>query len=182
VKPEIDLSTCTEAELWHHVAAHLEASGVGVVLVGGAVVAIYTEGAYRSGDLDFVPEELFENRLQACMEEIGFHLEGRHFEHPSCPHLFVEFVAGPLGIGNDVSIVPREEDVQGRTLKILSPTDCVRDRLASYIHFRARECLDQALLVVRAQAVDWDAIERWCLGEGPRGVEAFEELKRLARR
>jgi hypothetical protein len=36
----IDLSTCSEAELWRHVATHLEASGIGVILVGGAVVAI----------------------------------------------------------------------------------------------------------------------------------------------
>ena len=52
---ELDLSTCTEAQLWRHVASHLEANGIAVVLVGGAVVAVYTDGAYRSGDLDFVP-------------------------------------------------------------------------------------------------------------------------------
>ena len=52
----IDLATCTEAELWRFVASHLEGQGIGVVLVGGAVVAVYTEGAYRSGDLDFVDQ------------------------------------------------------------------------------------------------------------------------------
>lgn len=30
--------------------------GIDPVLVGGAVVAIYTGGIYRSGDLDLVPE------------------------------------------------------------------------------------------------------------------------------
>jgi hypothetical protein len=174
---DFDVSCCSELELWHHVATHLEAHGIGVVLVGGAVVAIYTDGAYRSGDLDFVPEDLFGDRVEACMAEIGFRRHGRHFEHPDCRHLFVEFVAGPLGIGDDVNIVPREEPLRGQVLKILSPTDCVRDRLASYIHFDARECLDQAVLVARAQIVDWDTIERWCLDEGARS--GFEDLRRL---
>lgn len=178
---ELDLSTCTEAELWRHVAAHLEANDIPVVLVGGAVVAIYTDGAYRSGDLDFVPLGLFGAPVDTCMAEIGFHRHGRHFEHPDCPHLFVEFVAPPLGIGADVHIVPRGEPFAGRTLKILSPTDCVRDRLASYIHFGARECLDQAALVARKHPVDWRVIEGWCRGEGAGGPAAFGELKRLAR-
>jgi len=179
VSEALDLSMCTEAELWRHVAVHLEAHGIGVVLVGGAVVAIYTDGAYRSGDLDFVPGDLFGRPVDECMAKIGFHRRGRHFEHPECPHLFVEFVAPPLGIGDDGNIVPREETVSGQILKILSPTDCVRDRLASYIHFRARECLEQATLVARAQTVDWKKIERWCHEEGSGGVEAFEELRRL---
>jgi hypothetical protein len=86
------------------------------------VVAIYTEGAYRSGDLDFVPTSLFGPAVDECMARIGFVREGRHFEHPDCPHLFVEFVAPPLGIGADTEIVPRKETVSGQTIKILSPT------------------------------------------------------------
>ena len=177
---DFDISSCSEADLWRHVATHLEAHGIGVVLVGGAVVAIYTDGAYRSGDLDFVPQDLFGNQVETCLAKIGFQRRGRHFEHPDCSHLFVEFVAGPLGIGDDVNIVPNEETVGRQTLKILSPTDCVRDRLASYIHFEARECLDQAALVARAQVIDWDKVERWCLDEGARGATAFEDLRRIS--
>lgn len=176
----IDFATCTEAQLWHFVGSHLESRGIGVVLVGGAVVSVYTDGAYRSGDLDFVEEELFGDRTGAAMLELGFQREGRHFVHPDCRHLFVEFVSGPLGIGADEKIVPREEPVDGNVLKILSPTDCVRDRLASYIHFHARECLDQAALVAKAQPVDWGKVESWCRGEGVGGSRAYEELKRLA--
>jgi len=175
-----DFAGCNETELWHHVGVHLEARGVGVVLVGGAVVAVYSEGAYQSGDLDFVRDELFEDRVEGCMEELGFRRRGRHYEHPDCPHLVVEFLSPPLGIGDDVDIVPRSETVGGQTLKILSPTDCVRDRLASYIYFRARECLDQAVLVARAQVVDWDKIERWCRAEGHVGDSAFAKLRSLA--
>ena len=178
---EFDIATCTEAELWRHVAAHLAARGDPAVLVGGAVVAIYTEGAYRSGDLDLVLEDLMGSNVDAHMSQIGFQRRGRYFEHPKCPHLFVEFVAGPVGIGNDTNIEPDEVLVNGQTIKLLSPTDCVRDRLASYIHFGARECLDQAVLVARSHSVDWTRIESWCRGEGPSGPLAYQDLERLAR-
>lgn len=178
---EFDHSTCTEAQLWRHVAGHLESRGIGVVLVGGAVVAVHTEGAYRSGDLDFVPERLFEERIEACMGDIGFLRRGRHYEHPACGHLFVEFVSGPLGIGEDLAIEPDRVVADGHELKLLSPTDCVRDRLASYIHFQARECLDQAVLVAKARSVDWEKIERWCRDEGVGGEQAFADLSRLCR-
>jgi hypothetical protein len=180
VSSAIDLASCTEEQLWRHVASHLEASGLRVVLVGGAVVSIYSGGLYRSGDLDFVPGASRGQSAEAAMAEIGFERVGSYYRHPRCAHLFVQFVSGPLGIGDDLGIEPVEVEHEGVTLRILSPTDCVRDRLASYIHFEARECLDQAVLVARARQVDWSRIEEWCRAEGRGGVEAFEQLTRLA--
>ncbi len=63
---------CTEEELWKYVAHHLEQSGIESVLVGGAVVAIYTEGLYQSGDLDIVPDEFQRSKIVSVLEEIGF--------------------------------------------------------------------------------------------------------------
>lgn len=148
-----------------------------MVLVGGAVVAIYSGGAYRSGDLDFVPSAYFGPGVEEAMAEIGFQRDGRHYVHPECEHLFVDFVSGPLGIGENTKVVP-DEVVEGDVrIKLLSPTDCVCDRLASYIHYRAREALDQAALVARARAVDWTRIERWCRAEG--APAAYADLRRL---
>jgi hypothetical protein len=175
----IHFATCTEEELWRFVATHLERNGIGVVLVGGAVVSVHSRGAYRSGDLDFVPEALFSKTPDDAMAEIGFHRTGRHSVHPDCHHLFVEFVAGPLGIGEDHHIVPQEMDEGDVSIKLLSPTDCVRDRLASYIHFGARECLDQAALVARAHSLDWEKVERWCQEEGSGGPVAYADLRRI---
>lgn len=86
------------------------------------------------------------------MKEIGFEKKDmRHYVHPDCKHLFVEFPGGPpLGIGEDNDITPDEVEVEGQVIKIFFPTDCVKDRLASYIHFKAPECLDQAVMVARA--------------------------------
>jgi len=178
----IDLETCTIEELWQFVASHLEKRGIGVVLVGGAVVSVYSAGAYLSGDLDFVKETLVVYQdVEAAMAEIGFQKQGRHYVHPECSHLFVDFVSGPLGIGEDTRIVPQEVDVDGVTIKLLSPTDCVRDRLAGFIHYGTRDHMDQAVLVATSRPVDWDVIEKWASREGPGGREAYAELRRRAR-
>lgn len=100
------------------------------------------------------------------MNEIGFKKHGRHYIHPDCKHLFVEFPGGPpLGIGEDNTIVPDEVEVSGTIIKILSPTDCVKDRLASYIHFKALEGIDQAVLVAKNQDVNLSSIKKWCKNE-----------------
>ena len=176
----MDLSGCTVEQLWRFVASHLETRGIGVVLVGGAVVSVYSDGAYVSGDLDFVREALLPENVEGAMAEIGFHKEGRHYRHEDCPHLFVEFVPGPLGIGADTDIEPVRIAAGETRIKLLSPTDSVRDRLAGFIHFGHRDYMDQALLVASAHAIDWDKVERWSRGESPDGPAAFAELRRRA--
>ena len=178
----MDFSRCTVEDLWRFVAAHLENRGIGVVLVGGAVVSVYTEGAFVSGDLDFVREALFAEDVEGVMAEIGFRREGGHYRHPGCSHLFVEFVPGPLGIGEDTDIEPARMSEGTSILKILSPTDSVRDRLSGFIHFGSRSYMDQAVVVASAHSVDWDKIERSCQRESPNGPEAFAELRRRAAR
>ena len=173
----IRFESCTESELWEYVASRLQQNGIESVLVGGAVVSIYSSGAYRSGDLDLIVGALFRDRLPKAMASIGFQKKGRHYIHPSCSHLFVEFPPGPLAIGDDTSIQPDQKAVNGAVIKILSPTDCIRDRLASFIHFRSRDALDQAVLVARTQPFDINRIRSWCLKEKAEG--AWEEFRRL---
>jgi hypothetical protein len=170
-------ANCTEEELWKYVASHLSKNGVDTLLVGGAVVAIYSEGAYKSGDLDFVQITFFNRKLPALMKEIGFEVrESRHYSHPKCKHLIIDFVSGPPGIGEDTQIIPAEMKVNGAVIKLYSPTDCIRDRLASYIHFKAPEGLDQAVLVAQKQPFDRAKVKQWCKEEGaPQAFLDFEE-------
>lgn len=99
---------------------------------------MYSQGAYRSGDLDFVLEELFAEPLEGCLAELGFSRQDRYFVHPNCEHLFIEFVAGPLGIGDDANIVPDTQIVNGQTLRILSlRTAFATDSLATSTSRRA---------------------------------------------
>lgn len=96
---------------------------------------------------------------------MGFEKVGRHYKHPECGHLYLEFATFPASIGDDYNIIPAEIENEGLIIKIFSPTDCVRDRLASYAFFNARECLDQALLVAREHPVNFKKIEDWCRSE-----------------
>lgn len=175
---EPDWKKCTEEELWKYVAKHLAKNGVDTVLVGGAVVAIYTDGAYRSGDLDLVQLGFLGNKIPELMKQIGFQVtKSRHYSHPSCDHLIVDFASGPPGIGDDYKIEPAEVKVEGTVIKLYSPTDCIRDRLASYIHFKAAECLDQAVLVAKKHPFDRTKVKKWCANEGvPNAFKEFEEL------
>ena len=79
---------------------------------------------------------VFDEEIPEIMKSIGFkRKQGRHYTHTQCK-LFVEFVVGPAGIGDDIQIKPAKKNVDGQVLYIYSPSDCIRDRLASYIHFR----------------------------------------------
>lgn len=174
---EPDWTTCTEEQLWRYVAWHLEGAGIRSVLVGGAVVAIHTEGLYRSGDLDMVPDDLGRGRLPEVLARLGFEpSRSRYFKHPACAHLFLEFPRGPVEIGEHFPVIPEEIEVEGRTLRLLSPTDSVKDRLAGYIHWKSRANFEQAVLICRRQPgrVDLNAVRKWCSGEG--GDTAYEEL------
>ena len=158
---------------------HLEGAGIGSVLVGGAVVAIHTEGLYRSGDLDLVPDHFDRKQIEGVLRGLGFEpSKSRYFRHPQCPHLFLEFPRGPVEIGEEFPVVPDEIEVMGRKLRLLSPTDSVKDRLAGYIHWNSRANFEQAVLICRRQSVrvDMEQVRRWCEREG--GLEAFEELVR----
>jgi hypothetical protein len=179
----IDFATCTEETLWHYVASHLASEGIETILVGGAVVSIYSEGAYRSGDLDLVLGSMFVKNLDQAMQKIGFKKKGRHFEHPDCKHLFVEFPGTPpLGIGSDYRIQPDELTIEHQIIKILSPTDCVKDRLASFIYFNDREGLEQAILVARRQQIDLKSVQKWCEAEGhPEAYQTFSEKLKLGK-
>lgn len=169
--------TCDENELWRYVAWHLEGEGISCVLVGGAVVSIYSKGAYRSGDLDMITEK--RRLLPEALAKIGFQPSKSHyFKHPECDHLVLEFPKGPVELGEQYPVIPAEVIVEGRVIKLLSPTDCVKDRMASFIHWKSKDAFNQAVLVCRTQAenINMKELADWCEREG--SSSAFQELKR----
>jgi len=60
-------------------------------------------------------------------------------------------------------------------LRLLSPTDCVKDRLAAYYYHHDRQCLEQACLVVKYSDVDLAEVERWSVHEGEK--VKFSEIR-----
>jgi hypothetical protein len=141
-------------------------NGIEVVLSGGACVSIYTQNKYISYDLDFVlVSSVGRKPIKSAMKTLGFNEDGRHFRHPDTPFL-VEFLSPPLSVGQEPVREIREIQRGKRILRLLSPTDCVKDRLAAFYHWNDRQSLDQAILVCRDAKVDFQEVKRWSIGEG----------------
>jgi hypothetical protein len=170
----------TQGELAAFVQSNLRKFGVDVVLSGGATVAIYSNNKYVSNDLDFIDLYFSKRQLiREAMESMGFKEKGRYFRHPDTKY-FVEFPPGPLTVGEDAVTDIHEIKYSTGLLRIISPTDCVKDRLACYYHWGDGQCLHQALLVAQEHKIEIGKIKRWSLAEGK--LDEFNEFKkRLAR-
>jgi hypothetical protein len=59
-------------------------------------------------------------------------------------------------------------------LRLLSPTDCVKDRLAAYYHWNDRQGLNQAVMVSARHPVSIEKVKRWSKTEG--FTEKFEDF------
>jgi len=147
------------------VCNHLQRHGIEAVLTGGAVVSIYTGSAYKSFDLDFI--SWVDNKaLQKAMEDLGFKKDaGRYYVHPGT-NFYVEFPAPPLSIGNQPIHTWNIIESNHGTLKLLTPTHCVMDRLAAFYYWKDFESLEQALLVALCQDIDLAEIQAWSEKEG----------------
>jgi len=156
----------TQAEVAAYVQDHLRKRGIEVVLSGGATVAIYTSDKYVSYDIDLVNIYAVDRKkIKTAMEEIGFREVGRHFEYPGT-QIFVEFPPGPLSVGEEAIQQVVEIEYETGILKVISPTECVKDRLSAYYHWGDQQCLTQAILVAQDNKIDMDEIRRWSKAEG----------------
>lgn len=160
----------TQPEIGAYIHTHLRSRGIDVVLSGGAAVAIYSAGMYVSQDIDLVRGYTASLRaIATAMDEIGFkEAYGRYFKHPHAEHL-VEFPPGPLTVGEEPVRQVDELAFSTGTLRLISPTDCVKDRLAAFYHFGDRQGLIQASMVASRNRVDIEEIRRWSKGEGQLG-------------
>ncbi|MBU0714252.1 MAG: hypothetical protein KJ964_02710 [Verrucomicrobia bacterium] len=105
---------------------------------------------------------------------MGFSENGRYFKHPDSD-FFIEFPKGPPSVGEEpVKEIHDRHEATG-ILKIISPTDCVKDRLTWFYYDNDRQCLEQAVLVARENAIDLGEIERWSASEGKRNL--FQQIR-----
>jgi hypothetical protein len=162
----------TRAELAAIICRALAALDDEPVLVGGAVVSIYSDGRYVSDDLDFVTWRP-ERRYRPLLEALGFAKRGSWWVHPNTDFL-VQFVNPPVMVGNKHVRVPARLSTREGELAILSPLDCVLDRLAWHLDRGDAQTLAQAIDVARAHEVPVAEIERWLAGE--RWPEERKEL------
>jgi len=158
----------SQAELAAYVHSRLREEGIDVVLTGGAAVSIHSSNRYVSHDVDFVATGLASRaQIKRAMERLGFQEVGRHYEHPDSKW-FVEFPGGPPSVGMEPITHIEEMRFTTGTLRLLSATDCVKDRLSAYYHWHDRQSLQQACLVAADHAIDLVEVKRWSEVEGKR--------------
>lgn len=137
--------------------------GMKTILVGGACVAIYSHNRYVSYDLDFITFET-SGKIKKALSELGFELKGKYYSHPDCPY-FIEFVSPPIAVGDEIVEEFRTLHTPFGQVELLTPTDCVKDRLASFFHWNDRQALEQAIMVSQDQKINLKEIERWAKAE-----------------
>ena len=169
------IAEMTLAELAAYIWTHLNKHGIHCVLSGGACVSIYSSNKYQSYDLDFVENvTTSRKKLKQVLAIIGFDEENRYFKHGETKFI-LEFPAGPLSIGSEPVKHVVNLKLHTGNLALLSPTDCVKDRLAAYYHWHDLQCLEQAILVASNNTIDMKEIQRWSEIEN-KAVE-FQQIK-----
>ncbi len=162
----------TLAELAAIVSEGLARAGITAILSGGAAVSIYSENRFKSEDLDFVTIARVEE-LKKALEPLGFKHTGTPrlsvFEHPETSW-YLEFPPAPLGFGGTY-IDPSECTLLKTsvgTIRIITPTHSIMDRLNAAAAWSEEQSLEQALLVAEHQRdnIDWDELDRWVVREG----------------
>jgi hypothetical protein len=153
-------------ELGAFICEALMTKDIDVVLSGGSCVEIYSQGTYTSYDLDFINRyNESKKKISEVMFSLGFTQENRYYIHDDIKYL-IEFPPGPLGVGdapvNEVNKIKTETGV----LRLLSPTDCIKDRLAAYYHWNDEQSLQQAIWITEKNKYDLDSIKKWSDLEG----------------
>ena len=169
----------TREQLGGLVCETLFAHGMDAVLSGGSCVSIWSNNAYVSDDLDMIIRGMAtRSRIARALADLGFTPDksgSRYFTHPDIK-LSLEFPSGPLMVGDEHVTDVETISTDHGTLKLLTPTDCVKDRMAGYLHWGDEQSFQQAVHVAKNQPVDWDSIAKWFAAEGYPG--AFRRFRK----
>ena len=165
------------------VREHLVQAGYDPVLTGRACAAVYVGSKVAARALDFVLKEYEVPELADTMRAIGFNRTGLYtYEGRRCP-LDVIFSPPPLAVGDDMVRGVDEIKVRGGAIKLLTPTDCTRQRLSMYYRWGDMDAFEEAVEMALAFDVDMDLIKKWSDWEwcSDRYEEFIEELNRRKR-
>jgi hypothetical protein len=160
------IKNMSQSELAAYIQDSLQVEEIRVVLSGGSAVSFYSSNKYVSKDLDLINANFAKrSKIKSKMEIMGFQEQGRYFFNPDTP-FYVEFPDGPLSVGDEPVKEVSEFKLATGTLRVVSATDCVKDRLCAFYFWNDQQGLAQAVLVVKSQNVDLKEINRWSKAEG----------------
>jgi hypothetical protein len=163
----IDLSL---EELGGLICKTLSEHGIDAVLSGGSWVSVWTDNEYSSHDMDMITTTLASHyQLTNALESLGFQRRGksRYYEHPDT-EFALEFPSGPVMVGDEQVTEDRIHNLRTRagTLRLLSPTDCIKDRLSAFYHWKDRQSWEQAVSIGKRHELDWTDLKNWHSNEG----------------
>jgi len=124
------------------------------VLVGGGAVELYTGGAYRTADLDFVGR--IPTDVARGLENAGFRKRGRHWIHEEA-QIYIELPATTFDREVRIDAIR----IKDWTVILLSPEDVLVDRLAAWKFWQVPvEGINAYLLFrVRGNEMDQERLE-----------------------
>jgi hypothetical protein len=146
------------------VCTALDLVGVTAVLTGGSAATVYAPAAYQSRDADFIITFRGAGGAEV-LTRLGYSEHGGTYEHAENQYT-LEFLRGPLAIGDDLVIAWDTMRREDQILHILTRTDCVRDRLMWFYTDNDRSALSAAIGVAQSGAIDRRAIREWSAREG----------------
>jgi hypothetical protein len=152
----------------------LSANGHDPILSGQSCAAIYGGAGIKTSSIEFAIREFSVGPVSKLMAELGFALkESRTFACDVSP-FEVTLIAAPLMIGDDSVSGSRTIKTQAGPLKLVTPTDCVRQRLSMFYRWGDRAALSDAVQVAKRQAVDMELVARW--SEWEWATDRFQEF------
>ncbi len=165
-----EINALSRAELAALVAQALLDAGIDVVLVGGSCVCLYTNERFGSLDLDFIDLTYArKSKIASALNSIGFvaKASSRYFEREGC-RWSLEFPSAPLAIGKEQITTERTREFKTALgpVRLLSPTDCVKDRLLWWSLEADAQCRELTLEVAKRNTIDWKDLQTWHNKEG----------------
>ncbi len=164
------------AELAGYISDYLESKNYSFILSGGSCVSIYTDNKYQSYDLDFIARNTIDHKkIEADLAEIGFSKDGKYYKHPDTDY-FIEFPAPPPAVGNEPIRTVNHYKIGEATIRMLTPEDCIKDRLCAFFYWDDKPALQQAIMVAIDCNIKPEAVKEWAQKEGE--TEKFDIFKK----
>jgi len=155
------LDSITVKTLAGLVCSVLEKNGFDPVLSGRTCAAIYSKDKITIKSLEFVVSEYVTKKIKLIMAKLGFKVfVHRTFSNKHCPYN-ITFLPPPITVGD--SIVNNVHAIKTKygKLKMLCPTDCVRQRLSVYYRFADKNALKDAIGVAKLRKIDLEFVRKW---------------------
>jgi hypothetical protein len=153
------------------VSTTLADAGIDATLVGGGAAAMHSNQRYLTRDLDYIAHATKEN-LDMALMPLGFEQKSDRYYRHANTELVIEFPSGPLAIGDHYIYNVGTKELLNVTIQILTPTQCVMDRLMWFFHSSDRQALATAIMIAKSNEIDLGVVRDWAEGEGE--TEKFE--------